>query len=527
MSLSEFFILILLVNTVFLSSVWLSKGKKDSLTQDFFFQGCSIILMACSSVLLIFYFNNQEIELRQWLTALLLTIIGTRLAITKTSIPEKEKKFFNKSALASYLREVCSLSLLLTLLIAPAISINFLPGSAGFSFLDFLGLVVFILGLSIENKSNKELRAFRSLENNSSALLKKGLWAFSRHPNYLGTLIQWWSIYFIALNALGGYWSLFGPIILTVYFNSFIRSKEALLTKKISSYKEYKRTTNRFIPDLLVFLQFILPKRFLNSFFRLLTSSKKSIFKTPLIRIFCFFYKPDMSESELLIPTDYSSFNHFFTRKLKPESRNIDTNPESIISPVDGKITDFGYLSKSRLVQAKKFSYSLEGLLKDKKVAKRFEDGFFASIYLAPHNHHRIYFPQKASILKTDFIKGSLFGVNDRSQRNIPNLYNRNERAWVYLEASKFEYLVVCVGALLVGRIIPYWIKSEEKEKNKLSDIWKKGPQEKKAVEKGQELGFFEMGSTVILIFSKDLNLNKHVLSENKSVKFGETLLTI
>ena len=234
-----------------------------------------------------------------------------------------------------------------------------------------------------------------------------------------------------------------------------------------------------------------------------------------------------MSESELLIPTDYSSFNHFFTRKLKPESRNIDTNPESIISPVDGKITDFGYLSKSRLVQAKKFSYSLEGLLKDKKVAKRFEDGFFASIYLAPHNHHRIYFPQKASILKTDFVKGSLFGVNDRSQKNIPNLYNRNERAWVYLEASKYEYLVVCVGALLVGRIIPYWIKSEEKEKNKLSDIWKKGPQEKKAVEKGQELGFFEMGSTVILIFSKDLNLNKHVLSENKSVKFGETLLTI
>ena len=101
MSLSEFFILILLVNTVFLSTVWLSKGKKDSLAQDFFFQGCSIILMACSSVLLIFYFNNQEIELRQWLTALLLTIIGTRLAITKTSIPEKEKKFIKKSALAS------------------------------------------------------------------------------------------------------------------------------------------------------------------------------------------------------------------------------------------------------------------------------------------------------------------------------------------------------------------------------------------------------------------------------------------
>ena len=86
---------------------------------------------------------------------------------------------------------------------------------------------------------------------------------------------------------------------------------------------------------------------------------------------------------------------------------------------------------------------------------------------------------------------------------------------------------MVCVGALLVGRIIPYWISSEEKKKNKISDVWKKGPQESSKVIKGQELGFFEMGSTVILIFSKDINLNNHFLSENKSVKFGETLLTI
>ena len=527
MSLSEFFILILLVNSVFLSSVWLSKEKKDSLTKDFFFQGCSIILMAWSSVLFIFYFNNQEIELRQWLAALLLTIIGIRLAITRTSIPEEEKEFVKKPSLVSYIKEVLSLSLLLTFIISPAISINFLPGSSGFSLLDLLGLVVFIFGFSIENKSNKELKAFKSLKNSASGLLNRGLWAFSRHPNYLGALIQWWSIYFIALNAVGGYWSLLGPVILTFYFNSFISSKEALLIKKINSYEEYKRTTNKFTPDLLILLQFLFPKRLLNSFFRLLASSKKSIFKTPLIKIFCFFYKPDMSESEFLEPTDYSSFNHFFTRKLKPESRKIDTNPGSIIFPVDGKITDFGHLSKNRLVQAKKFSYSLEGLLKDKKVAKRFEDGFFTSIYLAPQDHHRIYFPQKGSILKTDFIKGSLFGVNDSSQKTIPKLYNRNERAWAYLETSKFEYLLVCVGALLVGRIIPYWIKPGEKKKNKLSAIWKRGPQENKAIEKGQELGFFEMGSTVILIFSKDLNLNNHVLSENKSVKFGETLLTI
>ena len=144
MSLSEFFILILLVNSVFLSSVWLSKEKKDSLTKDFFFQGCSIILMAWSSVLFIFYFNNQEIELRQWLAALLLTIIGIRLAITRTSIPEEEKEFVKKPSLVSYIKEVLSLSLLLTFIISPAISINFLPGSSGFSLLDLLGLVVFI-----------------------------------------------------------------------------------------------------------------------------------------------------------------------------------------------------------------------------------------------------------------------------------------------------------------------------------------------------------------------------------------------
>ncbi len=524
MSLSEFFIIILLVNTLFLSCVWLLKEKKDSLTKDFFYKGCSIVLLAWSSFVFVFYFNNQEIVLRQWLTALLLTIIGMRLALTKTLIPKKEKELAGNYP---YIKEVLGLSLLLTCFVSSTFSINYLPGSDRFTLLDFLGLVIFIFGFALENKSQKELESFNSLKKSSLDLLNKGLWAFSRHPNYLGNLIQWWSIYFIALNAVGGYWSIFGPIILTFCINSFINLKEAQLTKKISHYEEYKRTTNKFAPDLLVLMQFFLPKSIINSLFGFLTASKKSIFKTPLIRLFSFFYKPDMSDSDLTIPSEYSSFNHFFTRKLKPGSRQIDTNPNSIISPVDGKVKDFGYLCKNQLLQAKKFSYSLGGLLKDEKVAKRFEGGFFSSIYLAPENHHRIYFPQEASIVKTNYIRGSLFGVNDNSQNTIPKLYNRNERAWVLLEASKFEYLVVCVGALLVGRIIPYWIRSEEMKKNKILSVWKKGPQESSKVVKGQELGFFEMGSTVILIFSKDLNLNNHFLSENKSVKFGETLLTI
>ena len=529
MSLGDFFIILLIVNIIFLSSAWLLNKKKRDPNIDFASQGVSLIVLTWSAIFVNLIFNDIDIKLRQWLITVLVTVWGLKLALDIFSLKE-QKKELNADNLSSdlYLKKVPRQVIFQMLIISPVISVNFLPGSSGLNFLDFMGILIFSSGLMYEIYSNKELTYFKSKSTNEKKIFMEGLWSFSRHPNYLGKLIQWWSLYIIALSSMFGYWSIYGPIIYTFYLSSYINSQEPKLKIKYKGYLNYSKVTNKLFPEILALIQLFLPQRFLTSVFGYLTNSKIKILKSFLIKLFCFIYKPDLTEAELSNPQEYSSFNHLFTRRLKPNSRAFKSAAKVIISPVDGEITDFGNLSKGKLIQAKKYKYDIYELLDEKETTKLFDEGSFISIYLAPKNYHRIHFPYGGKISKTKHIPGSLLSVNKRSQMSIPSLYTKNERAWVSVTSEGFSYLVVCVGAFMVGSIVPFWASDISKKTTQLISSWNNGPsKELNSVDKAQELGFFQMGSTIILIFSNEFKLNNNFLSANKSVKFGETMVEI
>ena len=529
MSLGEFFIILLIVNIIFLSTTWLLNKKKRDSNIDFVSQGFSLIVLAWSAIFVNLLFNDTDIKLRQWLITVLVTIWGLKLTLDIFSTKEQKKDLNSDNlSLDLYLKKVPRRVIFQMLIISPVISVNFLPGPSGLNFLDFMGVLIFSTGLLYEIYSNKELTHFKSKSTNEQKIFIEGLWSFSRHPNYLGKLIQWWSLYIIALSAVFGYWSIYGPIIYTFYLSSYVNSQESKLKIKYKGYLNYSKVTNKLFPEILFLMQLFLPQRFLTSVFGYLTNSKIKILKSFLIKLFFFIYKPDLTEAELSNPQEYSSFNHLFTRRLKPNSRAFKSAAKVIISPVDGEITDFGNLSKGKLIQAKKYKYDIYELLDEKQTTKIFDKGSFISIYLAPKNYHRIHFPYGGKISKTKHIPGSLLSVNKRSQISIPSLYTKNERAWVSVTSEGFSYLVVCVGAFMVGSIVPFWASDISKKTTQLISSWNNGPsKELNSVDKAQELGFFQMGSTIILIFSNEFKLNNNFLSANKSVKFGETMVEI
>ena len=256
--------------------------------------------------------------------------------------------------------------------------------------------------------------------------------------------------------------------------------------------------------------------------------SKNVFLKSFLINIFCFLYRPNLNESERTDKKEYKSFNDFFTRKLQPEARAINFSQSKVISPVDGVITSFGEIKDGTLFQAKKNKYRLEDLLKNKNIEEVYKDGYYITIYLAPSNYHRIHFPLDGTIKKTKYFPGSLYSVKKSSLRILASLYTKNERALVHVESKIISYCLISVGALMVGRIVPFWLKNSDLNKMEIVSAWNQGPQENLSkIKKGKELGYFEMGSTVILLLSSSVKLNNNFLSESMAVKFGEVLLDL
>ena len=250
--------------------------------------------------------------------------------------------------------------------------------------------------------------------------------------------------------------------------------------------------------------------------------------KDLLIGLYCYFYKPNLKESVEGDTKRFKSFNDFFTRKLKSESRPINPDINTITSPVDGMVVQLGKIEKEMLIQAKGIKYNLVDLIKDKTLAKVFRNGFFITIYLAPKNYHRIHSPFSGTIEETSYLGGNLYSVNAQSTRKIKSLYSSNERTFCYVKSENFYYGLVSVGAAMVGSIVPFWNTETKPKKRNLVNLWNEGPEEDlKAVNKGQELGYFQMGSTVILLLPSGIEADKNFLYESKVVKFGEELINL
>lgn len=215
------------------------------------------------------------------------------------------------------------------------------------------------------------------------------------------------------------------------------------------------------------------------------------------MRAFARAYRVDLAEAEAPLES-YPTFAQFFTRKLKAGARPVNADPKAIVSPVDGTVSMVGLVKQGQCVQAKGIDFPVERLVGDPGRAAAFEGGCYATLYLAPRDYHRIHSPVEGEIVASTYLPGELWPVNPASVRTVEALFAVNERLVTWLDSGFGQVAVVAVGATCVARIhaaydqITTHTGGPERHRKYAPPI---------PIEKGAELGMFEMGSTVILLF--------------------------
>ena len=272
---------------------------------------------------------------------------------------------------------------------------------------------------------------------------------------------------------------------------------------------------------LFVWFQHVLPQHALSRLVLRATRVRAPWFKNWLIRGFLRLYTIDMSEAVQADPLSYGSFNEFFTRALKPDVRVVARGAGEIACPVDGVISEAGQIDGSRLLQAKGRHYTLDELLAARAWAKHFEGGSFATIYLAPFNYHRVHMPLDGRLRETVYVPGRLFSVNAVTASLVPRLFARNERVLTWFDTAFGEFALIMVGALNVGSIATVWAGDITPAPRRVASTL---PPQQISLEQGQELGRFNMGSTVILLFQKDRARWREDLQAGATVKLGQSL---
>ena len=229
-------------------------------------------------------------------------------------------------------------------------------------------------------------------------------------------------------------------------------------------------------------------------------------------------YKVNLSEAERENVKDYEHFNDFFTRSLKKTSRPISSLP--VISPVDGVVSQAGKINKSEIVQAKGKKYSVSALLDDKSIDTAYFNSF-TTIYLSPKDYHRIHMPCDGDLVSMKYIPGDLFSVNQRTVNGIDQVFARNERLVCFFNTEFGEMAFILVGAIFVGSMQTSWEGKITPPYSKLVKQYNYKDQ-KIQLEKGDELGRFNMGSTVIILMPNDFpNLS---LKEGQALKMGQSI---
>lgn len=272
--------------------------------------------------------------------------------------------------------------------------------------------------------------------------------------------------------------------------------------------------------SLATLLQYLYPKRLLTKFAGLLAFCKIVWVKNLLIRYFIKKYNVNMIEALSDNLNDYPHFNSFFTRRLKPLARPFSTSPYDIISPADGLVSQIGTIQNDQLFQAKNYYFTLDNLFaKQSDLSVFFQNGLYATFYLAPKDYHRVHMPINATLLKTIFIPGKLFSVSISTANHIPELFSRNERLICFFETEYGKMAVILVGAMLVGSINTILQQTPHLHKRITSNTLKTPI----FLKKGDELGYFNLGSTVILLFSPKM-LRWHEINSHSCIKIGETI---
>ncbi len=279
-----------------------------------------------------------------------------------------------------------------------------------------------------------------------------------------------------------------------------------------------------FVQKLFCFLQYVLPKHLLSRSAGKLAETEVAWVKNPLIRIFIDAFHVDMTEAERARPEDYRNFNDFFTRALKPGIRPIDRSEQVLTSPCDGTISEMGHIDHGSVMQAKGQHYALMALLAgDAEWCNRYLGGRFMTIYLSPKDYHRIHMPIDGKLTRMTYVPGQLFSVNQATANNIPGLFARNERLICEFDTPNGPMIMILVGAMIVAAIETVWagqvapIKPEIKTTDYLE-------QETIELVKGQEMGRFKLGSTVILLFSENSGEWAERLSAGSGLRLGQQI---
>ena len=260
--------------------------------------------------------------------------------------------------------------------------------------------------------------------------------------------------------------------------------------------------------------QYLIPQHTLSLFMYRLTRCEVVWFKNVFIRFITRQYKVNMAEAAETDLATYPSFNAFFTRLLKEGVRPIADN--DIVSPVDGVVSQAGPIVSGQIVQAKGQDYSVLSLLGgDDALTAEFVGGQFATIYLSPKDYHRIHMPVTGKLRKMRYVPGDLFSVSPRTARTVPDLFALNERVVVTFDTELGPMVMVLVGAIFVGSMATVWSGQITPGYGKAVRQWTYDDAEAMMIEKGQEMGRFNMGSTVVLLFGEQaVTFNDQIVAE-------------
>lgn len=282
-------------------------------------------------------------------------------------------------------------------------------------------------------------------------------------------------------------------------------------------------------------LQHVLPQHAISRLVNAVTRSQTIWFKNLLIRTFIHSFKIDLSDYVKTNPCAFTSFNEFFTRALRLETRPLPFAADALACPVDGTVSEIGRIEGHILLQAKGRHYTLEALLAQRSEwTKKFIDGHFLTIYLAPYNYHRIHMAVNARLSDAWYVPGRLFSVNRTTADGVANLFSRNERIAFFFEntqdtAQSIQHALLLIGAINVGCMETIWHgQVTPSMPRQLTQL----PTSANSIDfnsplyltRGDEMGRFNMGSTIILLFPKDTIEWDATLHSGTVVRMGQTI---
>ncbi|ANE75008.1 archaetidylserine decarboxylase [Dickeya solani] len=274
-------------------------------------------------------------------------------------------------------------------------------------------------------------------------------------------------------------------------------------------------------------LQHLLPKVWLTQLAGWGADRQAGMLTKLVIDLFARIYKVNMQDAQQPDTASYRSFNDFFVRPLKLGIRPVDPLPNRLVLPADGTISQLGTIDDDRILQAKQHDYTLEALLAGNYIiADLFRDGLFVTTYLSPRDYHRVHMPCDGILRDMIYVPGDLFSVNPLTAANVPNLFARNERVICLFDTPFGPMVQILVGATIVGSIETVWAGVVTPPREGIIKRWAYPMEGEGAVilEKGDEMGRFKLGSTVINLFAKDRVQLMPGLTSQSVTRMGEAM---